>query len=176
MCLGAYGLYLMVFFFFSSRRRHTRYWRDWSSDVCSSDLHVLDVECLPHPLGVHPHELVHLLRVLEGREGRYDGGAVEPERQPPDERAPPLQPEGVPDQREERPPPAPRVRPARPYLPLRYRPEAHEPPPPPRSTSGTPPQGSAARTPGPRDGTSRRASPRRPAARAARRRSSPRRT
>src|SRR3712207_6849700 len=28
------------FFFFSSRRRHTRYWRDWSSDVCSSDLAV----------------------------------------------------------------------------------------------------------------------------------------
>src|SRR3712207_5338002 len=28
------------FFFFSSRRRHTRYWRDWSSDVCSSDLDV----------------------------------------------------------------------------------------------------------------------------------------
>src|SRR5258707_15838739 len=27
----------MCFFFFSSRRRHTRYWRDWSSDVCSSD-------------------------------------------------------------------------------------------------------------------------------------------
>src|SRR3712207_7160421 len=26
--------------FFSSRRRHTRYWRDWSSDVCSSDLRV----------------------------------------------------------------------------------------------------------------------------------------
>src|SRR3712207_1027606 len=25
-------------FFYSSRRRHTRYWRDWSSDVCSSDL------------------------------------------------------------------------------------------------------------------------------------------
>src|SRR3712207_9238506 len=24
-------------FLFSSRRRHTRYWRDWSSDVCSSD-------------------------------------------------------------------------------------------------------------------------------------------
>src|SRR3712207_3914191 len=24
--------------FFSSRRRHTRYWRDWSSDVCSADL------------------------------------------------------------------------------------------------------------------------------------------
>src|SRR3712207_4685791 len=28
----------MYYFFFSSRRRHTRYWRDWSSDVCSSDL------------------------------------------------------------------------------------------------------------------------------------------
>src|SRR6476620_10072446 len=28
----------MYFFFFSSRRRHTRYWRDWSSDVCASDL------------------------------------------------------------------------------------------------------------------------------------------
>src|SRR3712207_7111216 len=30
--------YFMFCFFFSSRRRHTRYWRDWSSDVCSSDL------------------------------------------------------------------------------------------------------------------------------------------
>src|SRR5690606_40612581 len=27
-------------FFFSSRRRHTRFSRDWSSDVCSSDLEV----------------------------------------------------------------------------------------------------------------------------------------
>src|SRR5215510_15497084 len=27
-----------MFFFFSSRRRHTRWPRDWSSDVCSSDL------------------------------------------------------------------------------------------------------------------------------------------
>src|SRR3712207_7613369 len=31
----------MIFLFFSSRRRHTRYWRDWSSDVCSSDLKVV---------------------------------------------------------------------------------------------------------------------------------------
>src|SRR5450432_4556057 len=29
-----------LFFFFSSRRRHTRSDRDWSSDVCSSDLEV----------------------------------------------------------------------------------------------------------------------------------------
>src|SRR5438105_15383797 len=28
----------VLFFFFSSRRRHTRSTRDWSSDVCSSDL------------------------------------------------------------------------------------------------------------------------------------------
>src|SRR5207253_5783976 len=28
----------VLFFFFSSRRRHTRWPRDWSSDVCSSDL------------------------------------------------------------------------------------------------------------------------------------------
>src|SRR5690606_39529769 len=28
-------------FFFSSRRRHTRFSRDWSSDVCSSDLRAL---------------------------------------------------------------------------------------------------------------------------------------
>src|SRR5688572_31465378 len=28
----------MIFFFFSSRRRHTRFDCDWSSDVCSSDL------------------------------------------------------------------------------------------------------------------------------------------
>src|SRR5438445_10823660 len=31
-------LSFLFVFFFSSRRRHTRYWRDWSSDVCSSDL------------------------------------------------------------------------------------------------------------------------------------------
>src|SRR6266513_4861796 len=29
---------VFIFFFFSSRRRHTRSKRDWSSDVCSSDL------------------------------------------------------------------------------------------------------------------------------------------
>src|SRR5207245_7274234 len=41
---GAWADFLFVtlrdplFFFFSSRRRHTRCYRDWSSDVCSSDL------------------------------------------------------------------------------------------------------------------------------------------
>src|SRR3712207_8200263 len=36
----------LVFFFFSSRRRHTRYWRDWSSDVCSSDLRAVTTVAL----------------------------------------------------------------------------------------------------------------------------------
>src|SRR5207249_5999086 len=35
-----------LFFFFSSRRRHTRSKRDWSSDVCSSDLLFF---CFPQP-------------------------------------------------------------------------------------------------------------------------------
>src|SRR5438309_836600 len=34
-----FNLLLFFFFFFSSRRRHTRWNCDWSSDVCSSDLH-----------------------------------------------------------------------------------------------------------------------------------------
>src|SRR2546430_7245092 len=42
--IHAYGgiefSYLFLFFF-SSRRRHTRFDCDWSSDVCSSDLHEL---------------------------------------------------------------------------------------------------------------------------------------
>src|SRR5699024_11373167 len=32
-----------VFSLFSSRRRHTRSKRDWSSDVCSSDLAIVDI-------------------------------------------------------------------------------------------------------------------------------------
>src|SRR3712207_7830971 len=38
-----YFCMFIFFFFFSSRRRHTRYWRDWSSDVCSSDLFYSEV-------------------------------------------------------------------------------------------------------------------------------------
>src|SRR2546429_6087752 len=36
----------VIFFFFSSRRRHTRCSRDWSSDVCSSDLQGHEAEPL----------------------------------------------------------------------------------------------------------------------------------
>src|ERR1017187_4173726 len=37
MVIGTILLFILVLFF-SSRRRHTRYIGDWSSDVCSSDL------------------------------------------------------------------------------------------------------------------------------------------
>src|SRR5690606_14826432 len=46
---------LFVFFFFSSRRRHTRFSRDWSSDVCSSDLHLVPAPRLWPPLLVLSH-------------------------------------------------------------------------------------------------------------------------
>src|SRR3989449_10379754 len=46
---------MLFFFFFSSRRRHTRCSRDWSSDVCSSDL----VDLRPkHVTGKEAQELL----------------------------------------------------------------------------------------------------------------------
>src|SRR2546422_6206977 len=62
----------MSFFFFSSRRRHTRCSRDWSSDVCSSDLIGLPeaqlgllpgaggTQRLPRTIGM-PAALLHIL-------------------------------------------------------------------------------------------------------------------
>src|SRR3712207_7167488 len=60
--------------FFSNRRRHTIYWRDWSSDVCSSDLmtngwegrppageHVVVVSHRPKPDGWHPEASYHFV-------------------------------------------------------------------------------------------------------------------
>src|SRR5438093_11504513 len=54
-----------MFFFFSSRRRHTRLVSDWSSDVCSSDL--------VHAPLKHPA----MVRARPPRDlgGRQDGGA-----------------------------------------------------------------------------------------------------
>src|SRR5437868_15534574 len=48
-----------MFFFFSSRRRHTRSKRDWSSDVCSSDLP-------PNAVGLHRVGLAGGQRVRQG--------------------------------------------------------------------------------------------------------------
>src|SRR5207253_6815987 len=51
------------FFFFSSRRRHTRWPRDWSSDVCSSDL---EIECRTDVSSAVPLEIgFPLFRVLQ---------------------------------------------------------------------------------------------------------------
>src|SRR3712207_1767514 len=50
-------------FFFSSRRRHTRYWRDWSSDVCSSDL---EAE-IARDLGISRVPVREALRLLESQ-------------------------------------------------------------------------------------------------------------
>src|SRR3712207_2215697 len=50
------------FFFFSSRRRHTRYWRDWSSDVCSSDLSFRS-SLAPHIEGLPQAEQRRLIAV-----------------------------------------------------------------------------------------------------------------
>src|SRR5437870_5890365 len=52
---------LFFFFFFSSRRRHTRWPRDWSSDVCSSDLVAPRVF---HTVFPSRPEQVHLLEAL----------------------------------------------------------------------------------------------------------------
>src|SRR5436309_4204524 len=42
-CVAVSVCPLIPIFFFSSRRRHTRFSRDWSSDVCSSDLLKFDL-------------------------------------------------------------------------------------------------------------------------------------
>src|SRR5699024_11973496 len=58
---------ILLSFFLSSRRRHTRSKRDWSSDVCSSDLQVLraaQLHALCQSLAVHAAWLItHFLPV-----------------------------------------------------------------------------------------------------------------
>src|SRR3712207_9177681 len=72
---------MWFFFFFSSRRRHTRYWRDWSSDVCSSDLHVPGMPPGTDPLAMSLlARAQRLARVLDLALTDAPGGAV-PHRQ-----------------------------------------------------------------------------------------------
>src|SRR5207245_5036804 len=61
---------LLSLFFFSSRRRHTRCYRDWSSDVCSSDL--------PRPPTRGSHRDVGATRELEDVERRERKPGEEP--------------------------------------------------------------------------------------------------
>src|SRR5256885_6050161 len=51
---------VFLFFFFSSRRRHTRLQGDWSSDVCSSDLTALDERAIDQRLALVPSALIQL--------------------------------------------------------------------------------------------------------------------
>src|SRR3712207_9068028 len=60
----------MRHFFFSSRRRHTRYWRNWSSDVCSSDLVGAEQD------RVAVGSPVERPAVMEGPEGQLARGAA----------------------------------------------------------------------------------------------------
>src|SRR6266481_8695975 len=62
----------MLFFFFSSRRRHTRWNCDWSSDVCSSDLTRFDSDTAVHErcMGTTVSEGIRLLNLVRSEERR----------------------------------------------------------------------------------------------------------
>src|SRR2546422_11415962 len=55
----------MFFFFFSSRRRHTRCSRDWSSDVCSSDLGARDTLRLEMKYALYGNDIDDTTNALE---------------------------------------------------------------------------------------------------------------
>src|SRR5207249_5417986 len=75
-------LTLLVIFFFSSRRRHTISKRDWSSDVCSSDLDELDGDD-EHDAG-RPASEVPEHRWDRSPDGAADvvAGRIQPDREP----------------------------------------------------------------------------------------------
>src|SRR5689334_24135360 len=71
---------LTVLFFFSSRRRHTRWNCDWSSDVCSSDLVVVAglavdfaVSAAIQPVLAMRQRLTHILAYRSDPGGRSEG-------------------------------------------------------------------------------------------------------
>src|SRR5436190_23848570 len=55
---------MLIWFFFSSRRRHTRSLCDWSSDVCSSDLTAVLVHDCENPLATTDHFHVRMAQTL----------------------------------------------------------------------------------------------------------------
>src|SRR2546430_5708466 len=74
--------FVSVFFFFSSRRRHTRFDCDWSSDVCSSDL-TCWASAMFAERGLRPIALdiaTHLMQGLATAEWWFDAKAVYFER------------------------------------------------------------------------------------------------
>src|SRR2546422_5901636 len=83
----------LVFFFFSSRRRHTRCSRDWSSDVCSSDLAadrphaagpqggrglISGVALVAKPAGPTSHDVVEQVRRALGTDRVGHLGTLDP--------------------------------------------------------------------------------------------------
>src|SRR5690625_5978123 len=80
---SSYMIYMSSFFFFSSRRRHTRWPRDWSSDVCSSDLDD-ETEALlvvASPV-VFAHGAVERLRQMAAHPGRVVTRVLVPDADP----------------------------------------------------------------------------------------------
>src|SRR2546430_4736691 len=65
---------MMRVFFFSSRRRHTRFDCDWSSDVCSSDL--IEVETDKAVMGVTTPCPGEIAKIDAEVKGTYAVGAV----------------------------------------------------------------------------------------------------
>src|SRR5256885_10732700 len=71
----------IVFFFFSSRRRHTRLQGDWSSDVCSSDLVAHEDHAGRDPNGPEAEHIALRRRTLP-RDGAVRGVEGEDVRRP----------------------------------------------------------------------------------------------
>src|SRR5690606_40621541 len=75
--------YQSAFYVFSSRRRHTRFSRDWSSDVCSSDLAARRVVKRARVNMQHAQALVGAMDLVVTVHGPLDAGAItdlEPEQ------------------------------------------------------------------------------------------------
>src|SRR3712207_7034198 len=66
-------IFTLYYCFFSSRRRHTRYWRDWSSDVCSSDLADDLVDAVDDHRGQAQRRLVEEQQLGLGHQRAADG-------------------------------------------------------------------------------------------------------
>src|SRR3712207_8555521 len=62
-------------FFFASRRRQTRYWRDWSSDVCSSDLRLREERC-KGPAAENPESTVAVISAVAGDPWDHPGASA----------------------------------------------------------------------------------------------------
>src|SRR5690625_6408427 len=86
VCVQVWSYARYLFFFFSSRRRHTRWPRDWSSDVCSSDLFyiaIFDVDEIDE-VGMDAQNspvvsTVYLEEVVEDYTADMDGDGVRSE-------------------------------------------------------------------------------------------------